>query len=92
MKDMPFSGNSGDGALDGWPGNVRELENVVERAVVLSIADVLDLELLPPTVRHPKPSSAPSPELPLNGMSFKEAVSAYERQLIVHALRNAGGV
>ncbi|MEO1087095.1 MAG: sigma-54 dependent transcriptional regulator, partial [Acidobacteriota bacterium] len=32
----------------GWPGNVRELENVVERAVVLSIADVLDLELLPP--------------------------------------------
>ena len=75
-----------------WPGNVRELENVIERAVVLSTGDKLDLDLLPPSVRHPKPSNAPSPDMPLDGMSFKEAVAAYERQLIVFALKNAGGV
>jgi DNA-binding NtrC family response regulator len=30
-----------------WPGNVRELENVVERAVVLSTREELDVDLLP---------------------------------------------
>ncbi len=30
-----------------WPGNVRELENVVERAVVLSIQERVDVDLLP---------------------------------------------
>src|ERR1700732_1462631 len=34
-----------------WPGNVRELENVVERAVVLSSQELLDVDLLPETVR-----------------------------------------
>jgi DNA-binding NtrC family response regulator len=34
-----------------WPGNVRELENVVERAVVLSSQDLLEIELLPESVR-----------------------------------------
>src|ERR1700676_3559338 len=34
-----------------WPGNVRELENVVERAVVLSSQELLDIDLLPESVR-----------------------------------------
>jgi DNA-binding NtrC family response regulator len=34
-----------------WPGNVRELENVVERAVVLSTQEMMDIDLLPETVR-----------------------------------------
>jgi DNA-binding NtrC family response regulator len=34
-----------------WPGNVRELENVVERAVVLSIAERVDVDLLPESIR-----------------------------------------
>src|SRR5271167_4181620 len=34
-----------------WPGNVRELENVVERAVVLSNIETMDVELLPESVR-----------------------------------------
>jgi len=34
-----------------WPGNVRELENVVERAVVLSNQELLDVDLLPENVR-----------------------------------------
>src|SRR6202043_4034027 len=33
-----------------WPGNVRELENVVERAVVLSSQELMDVDLLPQTV------------------------------------------
>ena len=34
-----------------WPGNVRELENVVERAVVLSTQEGVDVDLLPESVR-----------------------------------------
>jgi DNA-binding NtrC family response regulator len=75
-----------------WPGNVRELENVIERAVVLSTADTLDVDLLPASVKHPETFGFSVPVLPANGISFKEAVSDYERQLIVKALQNCGGV
>jgi DNA-binding NtrC family response regulator len=34
-----------------WPGNVRELENVVERSVVLSTHESVDVDLLPESVR-----------------------------------------
>jgi len=34
-----------------WPGNVRELENVVERSVVLSTQETMDVDLLPESVR-----------------------------------------
>ncbi len=34
-----------------WPGNVRELENVVERAVVLSTQERVDVDLLPDSIR-----------------------------------------
>jgi two-component system response regulator PilR (NtrC family) len=82
-----------------WPGNVRELENAIERAVVLSSGEVLEVDLLPPAVRtgaaagangrHPS-SLANAANLPPG--SFWDAVSSYERQLVIAALQNAGGV
>ena len=75
-----------------WPGNVRELENVIERAVVLSTGSRLDEALLPPTVREPSEAPIASPELPANGLSLKEAISGYERQLIIKALKASNGV
>jgi len=76
-----------------WPGNVRELENAIERAVVLSPGGPIGIELLPPSVRAPN-GAAPTtgPALPELGTSFWDAVSSYERQLIVRALHSAGGV
>ncbi|HEX9735835.1 MAG TPA: sigma 54-interacting transcriptional regulator, partial [Thermoanaerobaculia bacterium] len=75
-----------------WPGNVRELENVIERGVVLSTGEVFDEDLLPPAVREPRTPLAHPPAMPSNGLSFKEAVASYERELITQALKNAGGV
>jgi len=75
-----------------WPGNVRELENAIERAVVLSAGEVLDVDMLPGPVRQPATMAAPPVAAPANGIPFKEAVGAYERQLIVKALKAAGGV
>jgi DNA-binding NtrC family response regulator len=82
-----------------WPGNVRELENAIERAVVLSTGEILTEDLLPVSVRQRNDSHAgaagaglPSPVLPPNGISFKDAVSEYERQIIIRALQSCGGV
>jgi len=79
-----------------WPGNVRELENAIERAVVLSTGEVLTEALLPASVRQRGEAAAASgflpPALPSNGISFKDAVSQYERQIIIRALQSCGGV
>jgi DNA-binding NtrC family response regulator len=80
-----------------WPGNVRELENAIERAVVLSTGEVLTEQLLPTSVRQRGESAANGggllpPMLPTNGISFKDAVSQYERQIIIRALQSCGGV
>jgi len=66
-----------------WPGNVRELENAVERLVALSPADGLDLSLLPGGALSPGEERVPLP--------LKERVQAYERGLVVEALREARG-
>lgn len=74
-----------------WPGNVRELENAIERAVVLSEGETLDVALLPAALRR-APEEAGAPPLPPEGLSLREAVTTYERKLIVRALHAAGGV
>jgi DNA-binding NtrC family response regulator len=76
-----------------WPGNVRELENVIERAVVLSTGRVFDVDLLPNAVRQPDSVMIlpPSSLLP-SGVPFRDAVTEYERALIVRALQAANGV
>ncbi len=75
-----------------WPGNVRELENVIERATVLSSGEWLGVDLLPGNVRRSEPQPSSPMVIPANGLPFKEAVSDFERQLIVKALQTAGGV
>ena len=42
-----------------WPGNVRELENAVERGVVLSRKPMLDVDVLPETIRYQQPDGSP---------------------------------
>ena len=49
---MQFTPNAMKLMMDyDWPGNVRELENVVERAVVLSTQNRMDVDLLPEAIR-----------------------------------------
>ncbi len=67
-----------------WPGNVRELENALESLAALSSGESLDLSLLPSGRATVEVEEAPRAGL-------KERVDAYERGLIVAALRAAGG-
>jgi two-component system response regulator PilR (NtrC family) len=75
-----------------WPGNVRELENVIERAVVLSSGEELGVALLPTGVREREGLVPHFSAIPDGDVSLKEAVTEFERQLIVRALRETGGV
>ena len=84
----PYRG--GDDALLAydWPGNVRELQNVIERALILGYG-LIDLEQLPDTVRRSVPRPA---VLPAEGLSYREAVSSYEKALLASAMQRAGGI
>jgi two-component system NtrC family response regulator len=76
-----------------WPGNVRELQNVMERSVLFSSAEILTPADLPvplggvardgdPADSHMPDFDAPLPDL----------MDRMEKELIRKALRQAGGV
>jgi DNA-binding NtrC family response regulator len=69
-----------------FPGNVRELENLVHRAVVLARGSLLGSSDFPIHVGRLKPEG---PGMPA---TFVERVEAFERALILEALRKADGV
>ncbi|MDQ3280755.1 MAG: sigma-54 dependent transcriptional regulator [Acidobacteriota bacterium] len=75
-----------------WPGNVRELENTIERAVVLCTGDRVTTELLPDYLRFPMRTEQPAMVVPQDGISLKDAVSNYERTMILQSLELANGV
>ena len=76
-----------------WPGNVRELENAVQRALVLSEGQTVDVSHLPLTVRgdaHELDAFA-SPEagVSVNG-SYEGEIRQFKRRLILRTLRKYG--
>ncbi|OFW37240.1 MAG: transcriptional regulator [Acidobacteria bacterium RIFCSPLOWO2_12_FULL_67_14] len=66
-----------------WPGNVRELRNVIERAVILSTGEFIEVKQLPPLVAGAPDSAAPRVALQ-PGMTVDEA----EQQLILLTLEH----
>ena len=68
-----------------WPGNVRELENAIERALVLSAADVILPEDLPESVLERATPAGTS------GAKYHSALKELKKQLILSALEEAGG-
>ena len=68
-----------------WPGNVRELENCIERAVILSLDGVIHGHHLPPSLQ-----TADATGTRLSG-SFETMMAAYEREILVEALKNSRG-
>jgi Nif-specific regulatory protein len=68
-----------------WPGNVRELENALERAVLVCDGAVIHGHHLPPTLQTADASGT------VTRVSLKDAVAAYERDLILDALKTTRG-
>jgi len=75
-----------------WPGNVRELENAVERAVVLSQGDSIEVDELPQAVRGESSSAQAMTAFPAEGVDFRGSVAEFQGHLIREALKRSGGV
>ena len=73
-----------------WPGNVRELENAIEQALVFADGDTVTLSSLPEFVRGEPAGETLA--LPKGQMSLPEILEDLERQLILKAYKDAGGV
>jgi DNA-binding NtrC family response regulator len=69
-----------------WPGNVRELENALERAVILTTGDQINLDVLPERVTARKAEPLVSGRAPAN-----PTLEAVERAYIMWVLQSEGG-
>lgn len=69
-----------------WPGNVRELENCIERAVLLTNTDTIDIMHLPPSLQVRGISGDHRESGKLSSL-----VEAQERALIIDMLETTGG-
>ncbi|HEX6600873.1 MAG TPA: sigma-54 dependent transcriptional regulator [Gemmatimonadaceae bacterium] len=74
-----------------WPGNVRELENTVERAMVLTDNDRIDLAQLPTLTSLAAGAPASATESASLDLSVKRRTDALERMLIREALARTQG-
>ena len=72
-----------------WNGNVRELENVIERAIVLTESNRIQVENLPIEIQNPKEESRFS--LLNDEVSIKKASRYLEIDLIKKALNKTKG-
>ncbi|MBW2122919.1 MAG: sigma-54-dependent Fis family transcriptional regulator [Deltaproteobacteria bacterium] len=75
-----------------YPGNVRELENVIERSIVVSRGDFITVRDLPFQVRDDARQEGPDHGVGAEGGSLHAVLSRVERDLIVKALEEHGGV
>jgi DNA-binding NtrC family response regulator len=68
-----------------WPGNVRELENTIERLVVFSRGNLIDVADLPEPMREPR---GPSHESLFEDLP---PLNELERRYVAHVLKTVGG-
>ena len=76
-----------------WPGNVRELQNVMERLVILSKGDWIEVPDLPRYLvdsAGAKPLSSGIPDERFDRISLENSVHDFERNLILKALQKCG--
>jgi DNA-binding NtrC family response regulator len=75
-----------------WPGNVRELENVVQRAIVLSEEQTVDVASLPASLRSARLGAELSagPDAVQLSHSYEHEVRRFKRALVLRALRECG--
>jgi DNA-binding NtrC family response regulator len=77
-----------------WPGNVRELENLVERLVILTEGDMVEVADLPQRFREADSlgAEAQSIDFPADGLNLPQALQEFERRLILQALERSNWV
>jgi two-component system nitrogen regulation response regulator NtrX len=81
-----------------WKGNIRELRNTVERTIIMTAGDMIDIVDLPENVRTPSSAAAPAPKAgEAAGLAsdarvgtLREFKDNAERAFLVAKLRESG--
>jgi len=73
-----------------WRGNVRELRNAVERLVIMTPGDTIDLTDLPEELRVDARLAGPDNDLKGGAGTLREFKENAERQFLVEKLREQG--
>lgn len=66
-----------------WPGNVRELQNTIERSILVTTGNQIEISALPPKIAGEMGSPIST--------SFENRVADFERELIEEALEQSSG-
>lgn len=94
MKSLPVKLRLSNSALKGiidysWPGNVRELKNVLEQASILNEDGIIKPQHLPAIAEKSLPDTVESDD---GTMPLDEKLNLMEKEMIMEALRKAGGI
>jgi two-component system nitrogen regulation response regulator NtrX len=71
-----------------WPGNVRELQNIIERLVLMTPGETIDVEHLPAQIASPVREKLLRN---LEGQKLADARAAFERAFLMEKLQENGG-
>jgi two-component system nitrogen regulation response regulator NtrX len=77
-----------------WPGNVRELRNILERLVIMTPGELIELRHLPASLAPSASDAAPDAEAPAASRADGTLVAAreeFERRYILRRYRECGG-
>jgi len=97
MKDAKRPGMTlSTGAIDAltrypWPGNIRELDNVIARAVVLSLKDAIEPDMLALAPDDAGLHAGGDGHLPYFDLPYHESMAEHSRYIIARAIEQADG-
>ena len=74
-----------------WPGNVRELENVLGHACMMAMGNMIDVEDLPPFIRHGEGAAESHAFASGEHLEGSASLEDHEKELLADALERAGG-
>ena len=72
-----------------WPGNVRELENAIQRLVIMTDGETIELKDLPVDIVQVVRGDRGRVRLSGNGINLDREIEAFERRWVQEALEQA---
>ena len=69
-----------------WPGNVRELRNVVERLAIISSREVIDSDMVPPSITDEEAGSAVAADAASQEVDYRKARELFEKDFFTRRL------
>ena len=73
-----------------WPGNIRQLENTIERILVSTEENVVDVSELPPEIGNMR--NAGEGEIDLYHTPYKDLLNAFDKKILQAAIDQEGSI